>query len=73
MIRINNHIFFVLNHVYKTSLKTSLKCFKAPSLYNKNNTENSQLKSQQTLGLPHHSEGRDAEGQSEPPDIRKAQ
>lgn len=48
MIRINNHIFFVLNHVYKTSLKTSLKCFKAPSLYNKN-TENSQLKSQQTL------------------------
>lgn len=46
MTRINNHILFVLNHVYKTSLKMSLKCIKAPSLYN---NKNSQLKSQQTL------------------------
>ena len=29
----------------------SLKCFKAPSLYNKNQHRNSQLKSQQTLIL----------------------
>lgn len=73
MIRINNHIFFVLNYVYKTSLTTSLKCFKAPSLYNKNQHRKLTVKKPTNFGLPHHFEGRDEGGQSEQRDIRKAQ